>query len=182
MSKKGENIYKRKDGRWEARYLKSDSGKYGYCYGRTYKEAKSKSEEARLMAIQGEESKPEKLFSFYCRQWQAINYRRVKRSTYAKYSTMLDKHIIPYFGSLRPERISTYEVSRFSEELISEKGVSYKTVRDILTLFRSIINYSAGSCNYTKECNSLSKAFEEGNKGTFHRRTEGVLLISSGKR
>ena len=36
MSRKGENIYKRKDGRWEGRYIKSKSpsGKtqYGYVY------------------------------------------------------------------------------------------------------------------------------------------------------
>ena len=39
MSKKGENIYKRRDGRWEARYIKSHTPdgrvKYGYCYGKT---------------------------------------------------------------------------------------------------------------------------------------------------
>ena len=43
---KGENIFKRKDGRWEARYIKGRelSGKirYGFCYGRTYREAKEK--------------------------------------------------------------------------------------------------------------------------------------------
>lgn len=36
MARKGENIYKRKDGRWEGRYIKSRSstGKanYGYVY------------------------------------------------------------------------------------------------------------------------------------------------------
>ena len=46
MAKKGENIFKRKDGRWEARYIKGHdlSGKirYGFCYGKTYKEAKEK--------------------------------------------------------------------------------------------------------------------------------------------
>lgn len=40
MSKKGENIYKRKDGRWEGRYIKSRTvtGKivYGYVYAKTY--------------------------------------------------------------------------------------------------------------------------------------------------
>ena len=45
--KKGENIFKRKDGRWEARYIKgyelSGKIKYGFCYGKTYKEAKEKS-------------------------------------------------------------------------------------------------------------------------------------------
>ena len=39
--KKGENIFKRKDGRWEARYSKGYelSGKIKFCYGKTYKEA-----------------------------------------------------------------------------------------------------------------------------------------------
>lgn len=46
MSKRGENITKRKDGRWEARVIKgyNCSGKalYQYIYGRTYSEAKNK--------------------------------------------------------------------------------------------------------------------------------------------
>ena len=46
MPRKGENIYKRKDGRWEGRYIKarSKTGKavYGYVYAPTYKEAKVK--------------------------------------------------------------------------------------------------------------------------------------------
>ena len=40
---KGENIFKRKDGRWEARYIKgyqlSGKIKYGFCYGKSYREA-----------------------------------------------------------------------------------------------------------------------------------------------
>lgn len=44
--RKGENVFKRKDGRWEARYIKgyelSSKIKYGFCYGKTYKEAKEK--------------------------------------------------------------------------------------------------------------------------------------------
>ena len=43
---KGENIFHRKDGRWEARYIKgyelSGKIKYGFCYGKTYREAKEK--------------------------------------------------------------------------------------------------------------------------------------------
>ena len=46
MPRKGENIYKRKDGRWEGRYIKSRSleGKaiYGYIYAKTYREVRSK--------------------------------------------------------------------------------------------------------------------------------------------
>lgn len=48
MSKKGFIIYKRKDGRWEGRFKKGtgSEGKitYGYCYGKTYREAKEEVE------------------------------------------------------------------------------------------------------------------------------------------
>ena len=49
MARKGENIYKRKDGRWEGRYLKrtpDGKSRYGYVYARTYKDAKSKLRQA----------------------------------------------------------------------------------------------------------------------------------------
>ena len=39
MPKRGENIYKRKDGRWEGRYIKSASNgtvKWGYVYAKSY--------------------------------------------------------------------------------------------------------------------------------------------------
>ena len=46
MARHGENIYKRKDGRWEGRYIKGydaeGKAKPGYVYGKTYKEAKEK--------------------------------------------------------------------------------------------------------------------------------------------
>ena len=46
MPRKGENIYKRKDGRWEGRYIKdrTPDGKaiYGYLYAHSYRDLKSK--------------------------------------------------------------------------------------------------------------------------------------------
>ena len=46
MARKGENIYKRKDGRWEGRYHKINMAdgrqKYASVYGKTYKEVKEK--------------------------------------------------------------------------------------------------------------------------------------------
>lgn len=40
MSRKGENIYKRKDGRWEGRYVlyydENERPKYGYVHAKTY--------------------------------------------------------------------------------------------------------------------------------------------------
>lgn len=52
MSRKGENIYKRKDGRWEARYIKgyTTSGQihYGYCYGKTYRNVRRRYKQLEL--------------------------------------------------------------------------------------------------------------------------------------
>ena len=49
---KGENIYKRKDGRWEGRYKKgydkNKKIKYGYCYGHSYRETKEKVTRAKI--------------------------------------------------------------------------------------------------------------------------------------
>ena len=45
MGRKGESIFKRKDGRFEGRYIKEYvNGKaiYGYVYGKTYQECKNK--------------------------------------------------------------------------------------------------------------------------------------------
>ncbi len=52
MSRKGENIFLRKDGRWEARYIKERKMdgryRYGYVYGKNYLEVKNKRNEILL--------------------------------------------------------------------------------------------------------------------------------------
>ena len=57
MPRKGENIYKRKDGRWEGRYIQgrtpSGKAKYGFVYGKTYREAKAKLLEAAAIKQNG---------------------------------------------------------------------------------------------------------------------------------
>ena len=73
---KGENIFKRKDGRWEARYVKghelSGKIKYGFCYGKTYKEAKEKVTKCKAALVSGQplpKSNSKHRFTFYCDEW-----------------------------------------------------------------------------------------------------------------
>lgn len=58
MTKKGENIYKRKDNRWEGRYVKeyTSSGKrhLGYVYGKSYRETKEKLLEVQVKQMMAE--------------------------------------------------------------------------------------------------------------------------------
>ena len=145
---KGENIFKRKDGRWEARYVKDylPSGKirYGFCYGRTYKEAKEKAARARSAVISGipAPSGGVRKFEHYCAEWLGITESRVKPASCVKYESMLKNHIIPQLGGYRPVELNTVIVSRFSEHLTKEKLLSAKTVRDILTCLRSVTKYA----------------------------------------
>lgn len=73
---KGENIFKRKDGRWEARYIKgyelSGKIKYGFCYGKTYKEAKEKVTRAKAAMLSGKPAPKfdsRNRFAFFCDEW-----------------------------------------------------------------------------------------------------------------
>ena len=85
---KGENIFKRKDGRWEARYVKNrkPSGQiiYGFCYGKSYKEVKEKvakyktnePENANISSASGR-----KKFADFCDEWLESCRSRLKAST-----------------------------------------------------------------------------------------------------
>ena len=58
MARRGENIHKRKDGRWEGRYIKARTpeGKiqWGYVYGTVYD-----SKESRGRLLQSEKNRPD---------------------------------------------------------------------------------------------------------------------------
>ena len=146
MSKKGENIYKRKDNRWEARYVKSHTADgrilYGYRYGKTYREAKQKVALARNALINNEASHSSKklLFSYYCDEWLKFNQVRVKESTYVKYLFIMEKHIKPLLGPYKIQYISPLVIDEFSHKLLTS-GLAPKTVRDILTVLRSVFRY-----------------------------------------
>lgn len=150
MSKKGENIYKRKDKRWEARYIKGYSSngaaQYGYCYGKTYSEAKEKVSiaKAALMSnspLSGESSR--KRFSVYCDEWLRFNKLRVKESTLVKYTTILEKHIKPRLGGYSISKVNNAVTVKFTEDLLYVERLSPKTIKDILVVLNSILKYSA---------------------------------------
>lgn len=147
---KGENIFKRRDGRWEARYIKCRDAtgkiKYGFCYGKTYHEAKEKVTKAKAAIIVGLPLPvpSRQRFSFYCDEWLKSRKLQVKESTYVKYDTVLNKHIKPKLGGYVPLGISNDIVNTFTKDLLDE-GLSAKSVRDILTILSSILKFTATS-------------------------------------
>lgn len=145
---RGENVFQRKDGRYEARYIKGRRADgrplYGFCYGRTYEEAKDKADRAREEI--GQAKKPEAGqrpdMACFCDRWLSANSARLKPSSRAKYRTDIENHIKPFFGEKLPGEILPEEIDGFTRSLLTGKGLSPKTVRSILTLFHSILSYT----------------------------------------
>ena len=96
MSKRGENIYKRKDGRWEGRYIKARTaaGKaiYGYVYAPSYKETRAKLQNAAqtahtLTAVRLKTAQ-QIHFCTLTEEWFCYIKPRIKESTYQKYRNL----------------------------------------------------------------------------------------------
>ena len=116
MPKKGENIYKRRDGRWEGRYIKGKaaSGKsmYGYVYGKTYRETKAKLIDAsanREKAISKSLRNDVLLFNVVAWDWFEHNRITVKLSTSNKFRNLLTIYILPAFANC-PIRSLSYNM------------------------------------------------------------------------
>ena len=167
MSKKGENIYKRKDGRWEGRYIKFYDGdgkaKYGYLYGKTYGEVKTKLRDVQSELKNGvlPKSNSSVTYSEILSAWLQSTRINVKESTYMRYKQMIDKHISPPLGKYQLNKISTQLVERFVDDkmkcgrLDGKGGLSPKTVTDIITIIKSSMDYASYngfsvSCNLSK--------------------------------
>lgn len=144
---RGENVFRRKDGRYEARYIKGRKADgrplYGYCYGKTYEEAKSKADIARnrLHFPEAPGQDGGRKLAVFCDNWLRAGSTRLKPSSLAKYHGDIENHIKPFFAGKGPGDINQDEVDAFTRALLHEKKLSPKTVRGILALLRSIFSY-----------------------------------------
>ncbi len=154
MSKKGENIYKRRDGRWEGRYIRfydeNGKGKYGYVYAQSYTEVKRKLlEKQSSVILQNTISlKNSTIYGDILTAWLQSSRINIKESTFARYSHLIENHIRPALGKYQLNKISTQLVERFVEgqlcngRLDNGGALSPKTVTDILTIIKSTMEYA----------------------------------------
>ncbi|EOL40592.1 hypothetical protein RV11_GL003066 [Enterococcus phoeniculicola] len=144
--KRGENIYKRKDGRWEGRYIKGKNElgktKYGYVYGRSYQEAQRKLYPLKLKyfairEIRGSTTLPFDVLATY---WLKDQLETVKPSTYASYQYKLTHYVSPIIG-----RIPLNELTRLDgQQLIwtLRKTLQISTIQIIMGIVKACLNYA----------------------------------------
>ncbi len=153
MARKGENIYQRKDGRWEARFIKGhdETGKavYKSVYAHSYMEVKEKRQKA--LDLLSQRDYPDQAdagkVKAVAESWLSFNEKTWKASTLARYREKVNAYIIPVFGDREFSEISTEEVNRLitliqTEGLSGRKPVSPSTASMVMTVIRELKIYA----------------------------------------
>ena len=148
MSRRGENIRKRNDGRWEGRYMiyyADGRKKYRSVYGHTYHGVKEKLLESKACMVTQPRVKvkintdgtDQELTLNDLSQWwlyDVLNSR--KYSTYRKYSGIYERYIRDSFGSI--------VVSELRSETVASalpKDLSASLCKSIYCVLNRILNY-----------------------------------------
>lgn len=144
MPRKGENIYKRKDGRWEARYIhhyEHGKAKYRSVYGSTYTEAKEKRQEilSRPDYMKISAAKRLAVFDELANLWLRSRKKEVKESTYTRYVRIIDKQFFPLFQGWALKKISSGDIEKLFDQM--KERLSDKTISDRICIFKSIWHY-----------------------------------------
>ncbi len=188
MARRGENIRKRSDGRWEGRYIKGRSadGKpcWGYVYGATYTEVREIS--ARKKAEYGiyNLNSTDITFSEISEQWLYSVRQGVKESTFSHYQYTLRHYLQPVFGD--------FKVSALNEKILEQgllavitpangkqKALGATMAQECLSMLRRICKYAA----HFPPFGNHGKAAAKNSKSTvavYHRRTKEITVVRNG--
>lgn len=180
MPKRGENIYKRKDGRWEGRVRKpmflENGGKYKYLYGKTYREVKEKMDAYKKEPVR-EKCSHEWMMREAAEAWLEDGRQGWKPTTYGTYRQIIDKYIVPFLGNMKIDRITDRTLDGFRVQINSgSKGalsVNYQFY--ICSLVRRILLYMKNRYNRDIQLPILPVAHNK--KGRIEPPGEKVLAV-----
>ena len=148
MARHGENIYKRKDGRYEGRYVigKKPDGttKFGYVYSRSFQEVRTALLLKRTSLIQnrGFASFARTTLGEWIEKWMWETLAgTVKPSSWQTYRNLCTKHVLPYLGDMDITLITPATVQGFVFEM-HEKGLSASITKGAHRLLSAALNYA----------------------------------------
>ncbi|OEG17234.1 hypothetical protein RV12_GL001433 [Enterococcus quebecensis] len=139
---RGENIYKRKDGRWEGRYPKArkndGSIHYGYVYAQSYRSVKEQLLEKKIQTTVFY-SKTKKEFYGTFGDWTkiwltSIMAPKIKESTFASYKNKIELHVLPFLEGRPLKKIVPTDIDQLIEHL--SKTLSASSVHVIFRIVK----------------------------------------------
>lgn len=145
MSRRGTNIRKRTDGRWEGRYYIVDTAGSKKCksvYGHSYKEVTERLLTAKAASLNQTAAPKQSAITVkaVAEKWLESIASSRKCSTIQKYSTIYNKYIKPNWGESVIDELNQNEILK---ELPETAGES--VTKSILCIFNSILAYGAAT-------------------------------------
>ena len=137
MARRGENIYKRKDGRYEGRYIKhyDTSGKavYGYVYSRSYSEIKEllTKYKTEIPTRHGKNT----FLSEWLKSWLK-SQGTLKPTTKQIYKSHIDNYINPYLGKIPLKKLN----NDILQDFINDLNLSASTIKNIFSILKSSLS------------------------------------------
>ena len=149
MCRHGENIYRRKDGRYEGRYVigKTAEGKtrFGYVYGYQYMEVRNRLAEHKAVLVRTLTEPPARC-RITLREWMMHWMENemlgsIKASSYQTYLTQINKHILPELGGLYLTQLTPALAYEFTENMYVV-GLSASTVKGVFRLLSAALRFA----------------------------------------
>jgi len=145
MPRKGLNIYKRKDGRWEGRYPlgRKSNGRirYGYIYGKDYTEVKEQLLQLRKHSINSlhYQSAGAITYQQWSSQWLNDIEQTVKMSTFAGYNYKIRHYFWPHLGACPLYQITSQMIQTMIDEWL-EHQISVSSIKLFMTLLQKTLS------------------------------------------
>ncbi len=159
MARTGENIYKRKDGRYEARYIESrdESGKaiYRAVYGKSKVEVREKVENAKREIAEASSPIEGKTFKQVAEEYLAEAKGTIASTTYDRYLDALERDVYPEYAKTSMSDVTEAEVNRFikiAPELAEKRGRSLTNsgLLVVKAVMSNVINYAKAASGIEK--------------------------------
>ena len=150
--RKGKNIYKRKDGRWEGRYIISrdafSKAKYRSVYAKTYSECARKLDKSKkITSVPRNPMTVAELFT----AWHESRRNMVKPSTFMNYEILYKLYVMSLLGQSQVNRLTAAKLNTYVSELLThggkhQQGLSAKTIQTVIIMMKAIFRF--GEQNY----------------------------------
>lgn len=144
MSRHGENIRKRKDGRWEARYVnkynKDGKAVYRSVYGATYQAARKKRSD-EMERSDSEHLRTNLTFAQVAELWLAAKKETVKATSYNQYYNQCRTHLFPELADKQFSDITATDINLLLKKKIAE-GYAISSINCYRTILLMIFRYA----------------------------------------
>jgi len=149
MARRETNIFKRKDGRFEARFIKgreaNGKAKYGAVYAPTYAEVKVKRDKAKAELLRSENlsvSKSTKQTITDAMESYLISIKnQIKESTFGLYQRYIENYISPHFQNTPCSWLTSEMTQGFVDSLLGS-GLSVVTVQSVFSFLKNGVKAS----------------------------------------